>query len=521
MADIGTLNPLSLVPLAGLSARSTNHAAQCYIIDEAAVRDVGYVTKDKRVVVWLWNGSATDANLTRINGNGEQADGIGWDATPPDLLIQGTSQRIVITVTIDGPLEYEALLTFLSSCAHSPTLTIIGTRAPHLSGDIAYLLMPHNWENGLDESLAWKTDVLVAHDRTEQRIQLRTLPRRAWDLRLVVAGAARRKLETWLGLRKTRYLFSPVWRDEARITAAIVAGASIVQVGTGYLDFAVGRWLVVYDAWDHFEIRTITGIGINYVAVDAPFAEEWPEGSLVAPCRYGIGIEQRRVSRFTESVGDYRIRFEARDESAMPAIATPDTYRDLVVCPFVPSWTGGEETWDNKWVRLDNDTGVIEFDIQAIEPVLSRAAQFRLIGRVGIDTFLRFLFYCAGRLSPFWLAATDRGFELALPAPAGATAITIGNIGYEYAFSGSPAREHIEMIATDGTIIRRRIMAVETLPTGEEQLTLDSGLPMDISASTLNRCAWLELCRLDSDAIDLKWWGHDCVDATLPIVVLP
>ena len=172
-------------------------------------------------------------------------------------------------------------------------------------------------------------------------------------------------------------------------------------------------------------------------------------------------------------------------------------------------------------MRLDNDTGIIEFDIQSIEPVLSREVQFRLIGRARIDTFLRFLFYCACRLSPFWLAATDRGFELAQPAGSGATTIVIEPIGYEYALVESPAREHIEMVTTGGTVIRRRITAVETLPNGLEQWTLDSGLPMDVSAATLNRCAWLELCRLDSDGIDLKWWTNECLEATLPIMVLP
>jgi len=517
---VGSILSLQPFALPGLSAKATNHAAQCFIIDETARRDVGYVTTEKRLSIWLWNGSDGDVTLTGINPNAA-AEGITWDATPPDLLIRATSQRVNITVTLDGPLEYEALLTFLSTCAFDPTLTIIGTRAPHLSGDVGYLLMPHNWENGLDELLAWKTDVLIAHDRTEQRIQLRTLPRRAWNFRYLLSGAARRKFETWIGLRKTRYLFSPVWRDEGRTTAPITAGEATVQVATAYLDFAVGRWLAVYDAWNHFEIRTVTGIGPGYVAVDAPFAEDWPAGTSVAPCRYGVCLEQRQVTRFTEEVGDYRIRFEAVNESAMPAMASPELYRSLPLCPAVPSWVDPEESWDNKWVRLDNDTGLIEYDIQSIEPVLRREAKFLLIGRPAIDRMLRFLFYCAGRLAPFWIAANDRGFELAIPAAAGTSTLIIEPIDYEYALSGSAARTHIELITTDGTVIRRMITGVETLPSGLEQLTLDAALPVNISAPNLNRCAWLELCRLDSDAIDLHWVTADCVELTLPLVVLP
>lgn len=514
------LAPLTPVPLAGLSARSTNHAAQCYVLDETPRRDMGYVAKEKQFSLFLWNGSAEDVTLTAVSGN-EAAEGISWDATPPDLIATGASLRVNITVGIDGPLEYEALISFVSGCALDPVLVITGTRAPHLSGDVGYFLIPHTWEDGLGETLAWKTDVLIAHDRTEQRIQLRTMPRRSWNLRLLAAGAARRKIETWISLRKTRRIFAPVWRDVSPIAADIAAGEATATLNTEFLDYAVGRPMAVWDGWDHFEIRTVTGIGPNYIAVDAPFAEDWPAGSMVAPCRYGVALDQRTVSRFTEDVGDFRLRFEALDESLMPAMATPELYREIPVCPLSPSWLGDEEAFDNKWVRLDNDTGLIEYDVQSLEPVLSRSASFLIIGRSRIDGFLRFLFACAGRLTPFWLPANDRGFELAQPAAAGATALVIGNIGYEYALADCAARGHVELITTDGTVIRRKINAVATLPTGEEQWTLDSALPMAVSAAALNRCAWLELVRLDSDEIKLHWSAWDCIEVTLPIVVLP
>ncbi|WP_310601432.1 hypothetical protein [Desulfobulbus sp.] len=509
-----------LKPMEGLIARATDYSAQGFILGLPPQRDVGYVTDHTLVPIYIWNGSLADAVLQSIKGD-EGAEGIAWDVAPPVIVPARGSQRVIIDVSTDGPLAFDGLLTFLSSCG-SIVLRLYGTRAPHLSGDIGYLFMPHNWEDGLAESLAWKTEVMIAFDRTEQRVQLRTMPRRAWDLRLLVAGDARRKLETWLSLRKTRRLFTPVWRDESRLNAPIAAGESVAYLDRPALfDFAIDRWLAVYDSWDRFEIRRVTGIGAGYVAVDSPFEFDWPAHSPVAPGRYGVALSQRRVSRFTEEVADWRLRFEALNESLMPAMEAPDTYRTLPVCPFVPPWHDDEETMDNKWVRLDNDTGALEFDIQSLEPVLVRNARFLLIGRLNIDQFLRFLFYCAGRLAPFWLPATDRGFELAAPAQAGATTIDIDNIAYEYGLSGSAAHTDLELIATDGTRIRRRITGVETLPTGQERLTLDGALSIDISAASLNRCAWLQLCRLDADEIDLKWHGGDCLEVTLPIMVLP
>lgn len=503
------------------STKTANRAAQQFALGFPPQHEVGHVTDHTFVVVYVWNGSGPDTILTGIGG-GVDLDGITWDVVPPIAMLQKQSLRIVFDVSVDGPLVFDDTLTITALC-RAITFRLYGTRAPHLSGDIGYLFIPHNWKDGLTESLTWKTDVLVAHDRTEQRIKLRTHPRRVWDLQFLASGAARRKLETWIGLRKTRYLFSPVWQDVSRTIATVQAGDSTVYLDDPQLlDFYVGRPMALFSAWDHFEIRNVQGVGSNYVSVDAPFSEEWPLWSMVAPCRLGLGIEQRRISRFTEDVGEFTVRFEALAESLEPALATPDTYLGTVICPLVPSWVNDqEETIDNKWVRLDNDTGVIEYDIQSIEPVLSRDARFMLVGRDKIDMFMRFLFYCSGRLAPFWIPGADRCFELVEPAYIGETSILINSVSYEYALNGSPAREHIELITTGGTIIRRRITAVETLPTGEERLSLDSAIQVDISDATLNRCAWLELCRLDMDSIDLQWFTGDCVEATLQIMVLP
>jgi hypothetical protein len=516
----GTLKEGFAVPLAGLSARATNYSAQIFTPFNYPLKGVGYVTRDRKIPLFLWNGLNTPITLSAIDGN-DDAEGISWDATPPDTIAALSSQQVTVTVGVEGPLEYEALLTFLSACAFDPFLQIIGTRAPVLSGDVGYLFFPHNWEGGLDERLAWKTDVMIAHDSTEQRVSLRTMPRRSWDLRLLVSGAARRKLETWLGMRRARYMFVPIWRDAVRLAAPISAGESTIPIESGSDNYVAGTPVAVWSDWEFQEIRTIDGVGSGFLSMDSPFLADWPAGTMIAPCRYCLSLEQRQVSRFTEDVGSYRLTLLATGDKWAPFGAAPAEYRTLPVCPFVPNWEEVGDGYDSKWLRLDNDTGVIEFDVQSLEPVMTREARFLLIGRDDINTFLAFLSTRAGRLSPFWLAAHDRAFELAAPAAVDDSVIVIESIDYEYSLQGSAARSHIEMITTDGTVIRRMIMAVETLPSGEEKLILDAPLGVAVSAATLNRCAWLELVRLDSDEVNLHWVTSDCLQVNVPIMVLP
>jgi len=502
--------------------RALDHSMHLYVraTDPHEV-DVGYVTNTKKAHAFLWNGSSADVAVSSVEESGD-SDGITCDLEAPEVIEARSYQRVVLTVdATEGPLEYEAVLSFLSSCIFDPSITISGTRAPHLSTDTGYMLFPHNWEDGLDETMAWKTDIMTAYDRTEQRVQLRTLPRRFWDLRLLVSGEGRRKLETWLGMRRARNFFVPVWRDAQKTAQAILSGTTSIYLDDVTDNFLTGTPVVIWSSWDNFEIRTINGAGADYISVDSPFMQDWPAGSNVAPARYCLSLETRRVNRFTGDVGDYRLRVFATDDAWEPTSTPLEEYSSIPVCPFIPSWEDGDENFDNKWVQLDNDTGVIEFDIQSEEPVMSREARFLIIGRDNINHFMVFLRERAGRLSPFWLAANDRGFELAMSASAGDTVIEIEPIDYEYALAGSNSREHIEMLTTDGTIIRRRITAVQALPNGNEQLSLDSGLPVDISAATLDRCAWLELVRLDSDEVIMHWVTGECVEVTVPIMVLP
>lgn len=517
----GTLSLLKVRAVDGLSSRTTNRSAQCFIQDETAARDFGYVTKEQQFQLFLWNGSSADVTLSAIHASGD-AEGISWDATPPDLLATRTSLPVVLTVSIDGPLAFEAMLQFISACTFDPIFTLTGTRAAHLETDVGYLFFPHSWDDGLNETLAWKTDVLIAHDRTEQRIQLRTLPRRSWELTLKVAGAGRRKLETWLGMRKARSLFIPIWRDAVRLAGEIATDSSTIPIIEGSDNLVVGSPVAVWSDWQTAEVRTISGVGATYIAVDAPFSRAWEQDrAMVAPCRYCLSLEQRRVGRFTEDVGSYRLTLLARDDAWEPIGTAAATYRSLPVCPFTPSWEGGDEGIDNKWIRLDNEVGLIEFDVQSEEPVYSREASFLLIGRERINAFLVFLQGLAGRLAPFWLAANDRGFELSAAAAADDAFILIQSIDYEFALKGSQARQHVELITTEGTVIRRMITGVETQPTGEEKLSLDSAPGVALSAKSLNRCAWLELVRLDSDELTLHWIAGDCLQVTVPIVVLP
>ena len=515
----GTIQPSKTIAMPGLIPRSTKSSMLGFVPGKQR-RDLGYIKQTSQFRGFLWNGGKTDLLFTSLGAL--DADGIEVDTVAiPSTVKTGTLVEMVFSVTLDGPIDVLAVFDF-NSTGEDPILTITATRAPVISGAIANIFFPHNWDQGFNEFLRWKTDVLIAHDRTEQRIKLRSRPRREWSLHYFESGAPRRLLENYLAGKTMRYYLVPVWYDARPIPTALPVGGDSIAIRTKEFEFHLDRPVAVFDGWDNYEIKTIKTMSDDLITFNEPCIKEWPTGSLVAPLRYCRIIDSKRVNRFTADAASYEVTAEALGETLPELRTTPELYETYPVCPFPAGWRdNANDLIGNKWVRLDNDTGVVQFDIQSDEPVFQRAAYFLVSGRAEILEFSKFLAEQSGRLAPFWLTSDAREFELAFPVLAGDTSFTIHNIDYARSLAGSRARSYVEFAKKDGALIRRKIVGVTTLAGDLEKLDVDLAFSEGFADDDLDQIAWNELVRFNADDIELNWFTDETVETTIPVVALP
>lgn len=390
------------------------------------------------------------------------------------------------------------------------------------SGSLANFFFPHDWSQGFSEFLRWKTDVIVSHDRTEQRIKLRSRPRREWSLRYFESGRGRRLLENQLAGRVVRSYLIPVWYDARPLPSPLAVGGNTVAIRTKEYDYHASRPVAIFDAWDNYEIKTISILSDEQLVFNEPFARAWSAGSQIAPLRYCRIIDSKRINRFTADAAAYEITALPLGETLPELRVSPELYETYPICPFPAGWReNADDLLSNKWVLLDNDTGVVEFDVQAEEPVFQRAAHFLVSGRENTLEFMKFLYEQSGRLAPFWLASDGREFALAYPVQAEDTSLTIHAIDYARSLYGSLARTYVELSKKDGTIIRRRIVGVTPLAGELERLHVDLAFPSGFGDEDLDQIAWLELVRFSTDDIELNWFTDETVETTIPVVALP
>jgi len=130
MATGTVASSLEAVHLSGLNSRITDRSAQLFTpfkLQAGHVEDVGYVTANRYVQAYLWNGSQEELTLealTEVETTGNVLEGI----SETDSILSQSSAYLLVTVTKYGNLEFTAVYTFDFGCPTSQVLTITGTR---------------------------------------------------------------------------------------------------------------------------------------------------------------------------------------------------------------------------------------------------------------------------------------------------------------------------------------------------------------------------------------------------------
>lgn len=147
-------------------------------------------------------------------------------------------------------------------------------------------------------------------------------------------------------------------------------------------------------------------------------------------------------------------------------------------------------------------------------PVLSRALTLVANGVEQVLALRAFIKARRGRVVPFWLPTYQHDLVLALPALAGALALTIQSTGYAAVYSAGPGRRHIVLGKQ-----YVRVLGVESNGNGTDTVYLASQVSEPLAAGTGISC--LTLCRLGSDEVSLSFDHPTVATASFEAVELP
>jgi hypothetical protein len=457
----------------------------------------------KQIEVWNANFSPVTLNSRSVEGDDS---GMALTGLSSGTFNGRFSEVYELSASLDGApvIDYDYLFDFDTEDVRA---YIVGRR-------VLPFTLEHNWQDTVIEQIAFKTDVMAAQSGKEQRLNLRTAPRRRLEMSYVTMDAMERaSLENTLIGWHTRVYAVPLWMDSARLADAVTIGQQTFNLDTANRDYDIGDFIFIQKGttYDILEIDAITATTVH---TRTGALNAYAVGTKVAPARLGVLESKIALDRQTSIAESFRFAWSlmADNVSSNRRVPyTPTTYRGLEVYNLSNDYSDtiqiGEEMREDV---LDNDTGL--FQKYQIEPFPRRTYPFReLFERSEFGNFIEWAYNRDGQRVPFWWVERVPAFKIVANESTLSSEITVTNVGYTLLINAAENRRDIAIRLANGSYLYRRIVSAEDNLDGTETLTLDQTHGVNIVAADTPYVSYLKCVRLASDIVEIEYHSTNAI----------
>lgn len=465
--------------------------------------DLNNVITDQTREILLWNAYLTSKSLTSTDFPAVQGVSVTSPVSTPYTLRPLEDLTYILSVSSDGPPVINVSLTWNITGEEPFTVDITGRR-------IVVWPFPPNWSTPLVESLDWYTDVITAHYGDEQRIQLRSKPRRMFEYTATMMNASDSAIASNLlwGWQNRNYAL-PLWVDLTVLSSTASIGTVTLSMDTTNRGFFAGGLLLLLKGPLDYEAVEIDSFTPTTITLAKPLERTWVQGTKVYP----VNISQMPTNvprrMLTDSKTEMMVSFAAdpvQTDPYIPAGTAPTTYNGYEVILRKPNWAQPVDV-DN---QFDYDT--IDFNVGGSRvlpnrqfPMIVRRFQWRMKTRTDAVEFRKLLGRLKGRFKPAYLPTWFDDFKLYATEVASSSTIRVQNNEFYKMVGSDPALKTLMILLKNGTVVIRLINSVGTDPAGFTTLGLDASIGYDLNSTSLARLSLVHLCRQASDRVTINY----------------
>ncbi|OED39010.1 hypothetical protein AB833_17380 [Chromatiales bacterium (ex Bugula neritina AB1)] len=471
---------------------------------------LGSLASEQSRTVEVWNAYLTANTLSEIRVQGAEGMTLREPVPAPTVFGANEARRYQLSVTPNGPPTVNARFDFVFA-RDRVALRATGRRI------VGWAFTP-DWSQPVIERLEWLTQVMVSHAGREQRVRLRAGARRSLEYRLLLGNhRARVRLENLLHAWQARIFGLPLWQQVQFTQTAIAAGALTLPIDADSRDFEAGGLVgLVLDGAAEF--AEITAVQTQTLALKSPLEKSWPPGTKLLPVKPARLQSTLSMQYVSDAILQTRARFLLEDEWLAEPVTAPVQYRNVPVLMTASNWTQDLDVeHTRKLIELDYLTGRRAIEDLSDIGTVRRAHHFLLVGRTAIAEFKAWLATRAGQLNPFWLPSFQADLALTRPIGAFDSAISVDNRGFAANGGARIGRRDILIATTDGQHYFRRITGATELTDTSERLGLDKVLGEAVLPGQLRYIAFMQLVRLDSDAVEIAHHTDQLAEVALTL----
>ena len=369
---------------------------------------------------------------------------------------------------------------------------------------MSYVVWPWSPQRGMVESLEWLTDIIEAHDGTEQRVQVRQQPRQSFEASILLddhyeLSKLRVALAAWQG----REWGWPCWHEAVKIGAYLASGSDSISVDTTLADFRPGGLAIIHQSPELYEVVEIDTVASDSLTLVDDTTLTHPVGSSVMPLRIArMGAQARREDHPTE-LSKYAVTMHVTDNVALATAASATQYLgyDVLTDPLLLPGETMPRSIDRAVETLDPGPGAWATFARTDYPLIATDHRWRVSNRTEAWAFRKWLHRRSGMLNPVWIPSRTHDLALAAQPSSSATTLEIRDVNYHNVGLNVPGMTHIAAFASNGSFVCRKITAASAGSAGRENLTISAALGF----TDVARISFLYLHRFAADRISLTW----------------
>lgn len=395
-------------------------------------------------------------------------------------------------------------------------------RVPIAGTAVTLLPISANWEDTVNLTLSYKTDIVTSRDGTEQRRALRQTPRRSLTFTALITGDNCLKMKSILRRKGLSSLYV------ADPTRAVILGDGLPSDSQTVTLTEIPRWAtkgvyVVFSCGEQYELRKIDSLTGTTIQFESPTNFSWSPGTRMSVGLLGRLSDGPQLQNLTTTVSVIPVSFVC-DPASDPDY-TVGQVGDLTdgreVLSFAPQW--GMPVSDSiSWKReaIDNQFGLTDYYIPASFGMDVRQAAFLLNGNTQdlIDFFCRM----RGEAGEFFASSFVSDLTVSDATVLTSTNFTVINNELSELYNNDTLGL-IEIKMDSGDIVYRKVVLLKSNNDGTVTLQLDtpvSGTTV-YTLSQIIRVSWLMLSRFMSDDITFTYLTDNVATVSVNIASRP
>ena len=463
--------------------------------------NLGNVLSVQTEEIKVWNAYLSSKTMTDYTEPVAEGVSVTEPVSAPYTLSALEELSYIVTVSTDGPPQFsEQILWTIDGVEYSVPVT--GQRV------VVWPFGP-NWDQPLNESLEWKTDIITAYDGSEKRRALRTKPRRRTTYRLTLHGNQLNQFQNLLfGWQDRQYAF-PIWQDKAVMQDKLNAGTSYIPVDTTTRGFFKGGLAILMTDTYTFEVFEVDTVNADHLVPAKPLEASWDRLTRLYPVNLGTLPVNIPTNRLTSKVMEGQIEFLSDPVTtdpfipAEPAVETLDGYE---VIYRKPNWsTPVQYEMESDFDFLDYTTGAVQQIQKPTHTKQLRRVNWLLKSREDITSFRALLGRRKGQLIPAFMPTWFTDFEVSDANAAGSSGLRVKRSQYDALVGVNDTQFAVLIRMKDGSRLLRKIIGTSKPDSETEMLSLDDTLPFEVNPQNTMMVSLVHLCRLVQDGVTINY----------------